>query len=400
MDERQQELVTEFCGVTGASPASAQTALASANWNLAEAVSLFFAASEEPEDDDQDMEDEASPAQPTPAQPSQPSASSSSKNAGKRPKQMTIDDLKKREEGDDDESDDEQKKQNMFAGGEKSGLAVQNPNQGGGPPDHFKNIMNKARQNHDRPKKPNEEAQPADPSNFTGRAQTLGGDDAPSQVVEDPNAAQRQRQQSLPRVTRTMHLWADGVSIDDGPLFRFDDPANQAIMDQINQGRAPLALLDVQPGQEVDLNLDPHKDENYVAPKKTYKPFGGSGQRLGSPTPGPNPSSSSATTQPAAAPATSSSTTTTPQSVNVDDSQPTIQLQIRLGDGTRLSSRFNTTHTVGDVYAFVSAASPESQQRAFALMTTFPSKELEDRSVVLGDMADFKRGGVVVQKWT
>jgi UBX domain-containing protein 1 len=32
-------------------------------------------------------------------------------------------------------------------------------------------------------------------------------------------------------------------------------------------------------------------------------------------------------------------------------------------------------------------------------MTTFPSKELEDKSVVLGDMSDFKRGGVVVQKW-
>ena len=32
-------------------------------------------------------------------------------------------------------------------------------------------------------------------------------------------------------------------------------------------------------------------------------------------------------------------------------------------------------------------------------MTTFPSKELDDKAMVLGDMSDFKRGGVVVQKW-
>ena len=93
-------------------------------------------------------------------------------------------------------------------------------------------------------------------------------------------------------------------------------------------------------------------------------------------------------------------------STSVDESQPTVSLQIRLGDGTRLQSRFNTTHTVGDVYAFVDRARPGSgagqqqQQRAYALMTTFPSKELSDRSVQLGEMAEFKRGGVVVQKWT
>jgi len=74
-------------------------------------------------------------------------------------------------------------------------------------------------------------------------------------------------------------------------------------------------------------------------------------------------------------------------------------LQIRLGDGTRLQSRFNTTHTVGDVYDFVARASPSSQAREYALMTTFPSKELTDKAQVLGDMSEFKRGGVVVQKW-
>ena len=73
---------------------------------------------------------------------------------------MTLDELKKREEHSEDEEDD--KPQDMFAGGEKSGLAVQNPGQGGsgGPADHFKNIMNQARQNRDRPAATDEQAQP------------------------------------------------------------------------------------------------------------------------------------------------------------------------------------------------------------------------------------------------
>ncbi len=160
----------------------------------------------------------------------------------------------------------------------------------------------------------------------------------------------------------------------------------------INQGRAPLELLNVEHNQEVDLQLDNQKETKYVQPTKKYKPFSGSGQRLGSPTPGiasvATPSAT-ATLQPTASP---SSTSALPI---IDDAEPTITLQIRLGDGTQMRSRFNTTHTIDDVYGFVTASTPA--QRPFVLMTTFPSKEL-DRSVVLGE--EFTRGGVVVQKWT
>lgn len=337
--------------------------------------------------------------------PSAGASSSSSQqpgrsNAGNRPKQMSFRDLQRADEEDDDEEDD--KAQDLFAGGEKSGLAVQNPDQ---PANHFRNIMNQARQNRERPPAANEEDEGAPPrrNNFTGPAQTLGGDDAPSRVIQDPQAAAgRPGRRTLPRVTRTLHLWQDGVSVDDGPLFRFDDPANAHILQEINQGRAPKSLLDVEPDQEVDLNLEPHKGENYVAPKKKYKPFSGQGQRLGSPTPGIGSSSSaSASGSAQAGPSSSSagsSATSAPQ-VSVDDSQPTLQLQIRLGDGTRLVSRFNTTHTIGDVYEFVNRASTESQSRTYVLQTTFPPTEFSDRAKVLGDIGDFKRGGVLVQKW-
>jgi UBX domain-containing protein 1 len=150
--------------------------------------------------------------------------------------------------------------------------------------------------------------------------------------------------------------------------------------------------MNVQPGQEVDVELKQH-EEKYTKPKPKYKAFSGSGQRLGSPTPGvtsesPAPSSASAT-----------SSSQEPPKPTVDESQPTVTLQVRLGDGTRLTSRFNTSATIGDVYSFVSASSPDSAARAWVLMTTFPSTELNDKDAVLGDLPDFKRGGVVVQKW-
>lgn len=210
-------------------------------------------------------------------------------------------------------------------------------------------------------------------------------------MIEDPTASIPQPPE---RVRRTLHFWADGFSVDDGELYRSDDPRNAGTLEGIRQGRAPLSIMNLKPGQDVDVVLQQH-DEKYVRPKPKYKPFSGSGQRLGSPTPLVKGQVSSA------AAATPPSQTAAPEPVkpDVDESQPTVTLQIRLGDGTRLTSRFNTSHTIGDVYQFVSAASPISQSRPWVLMTTFPSKELTDKDTQLGDLADFKRGGVVVQKW-
>jgi UBX domain-containing protein 1 len=232
-------------------------------------------------------------------------------------------------------------------------------------------------------------------THFRGAGTTLGGDDAPSRTIPDPAA---NTPAPAERAHRELHLWRDGFSVDDGALFRYDDPANARTLEMINTGHAPLHILNVEHGQEVDVEVHAHKDEDYKQPKKKYAPFGGSGQRLGSPTPGAGSSASAPmTATPSSATATAASPA--PPSVDVDAATPTITLQIRLGDGTRLQSRFNTTHTVGDVYSFVARASPASQTREYALMTTFPSKDLTDKAQVLGDMPEFKRGGVVVQKW-
>ncbi|KAF2789520.1 SEP-domain-containing protein [Melanomma pulvis-pyrius CBS 109.77] len=422
----QDALIAELAGLTGLSPTEAEQLLISGSWDIQTAATLFFEQDQAPSEDEQEpdveMAGDDEPQQPTPAPPHQPgggrtldgtyvpppasSSSAAQPSSSRQPPRQgglrTLKDLQTQggghghAHGDDDHGSDEDSKdeenQDFFAGGEKSGLAVQNPNQAANPRDHINNIIRRARQNAPRPG--GDDEPPV--TRFTGTGMTLGGDDAPSRTIPDPHAT---APQPAPRAHRELHLWRDGFSVDDGPLFRYDDPANADTLEMINNGHAPLAILNVEPGQEVDVEVHAHKDQDYVQPKKKWAPFGGSGQRLGSPTPGatstppPVPAATSSNT------AASSSTASAQSSVSVDSSVPTITLQIRLGDGSRLQSRFNTTHTVGDVYTFVNAASPTSTQRAYALMTTFPSKELTDQNQVLGDMAEFKRGGVVVQKW-
>lgn len=153
--------------------------------------------------------------------------------------------------------------------------------------------------------------------------------------------------------------------------------------------------MNVQRHQQVDVHVVQHS-EKYVATKK-YQPFSGGGHRLGSPTAVPEPVSEA----PKRPTGTGASTSQAPSNsaVQINESEPTISLQIRLGDGTRLVSRFNTFQTIGDVYSFVTASGQSNEGRNWVLMTTFPSKELQDKTQKLGDLAEFRRGGVVVQQW-
>ncbi|KKY24162.1 putative cdc48-dependent protein degradation adaptor protein [Phaeomoniella chlamydospora] len=410
------ELVAQFVQVTGSQPSEAMEYLTAHDFNIQTALADFFAEatgegdrmdSDESDDNEPIQHNHASgPAQPTSSSlygggrrlgdvsddiPVEASSSSQPRSTSRQKKPVTkkfatlgdISSSGHEGHGHDDDSDDDEVKQDFFTGGEKSGLAVHNPD------DLKKKIIEKARRAE---RKPQDEPKPR-PSNFTGTARTLGGDDTPSSVIEPPQPIPGM--QRPPRVERILHFWSDGFSIDDGELYRSDDPHNRRILEGIRQGSAPLSIMNVLPGQDVDVEIQQHEGP-YVKPKQKYKPFEGQGQRLGSPTPGVAAPSSSAA--PAVQP--SSSAESGPPKVEIDESQPAVTLQVRLGDGTRLTSRFNTTHTIGDVYSFVSAASSSSADRSWVLATTFPSKDLTDKAAALGELSDFKRGGVVVQKWT
>ncbi|MCJ1392763.1 hypothetical protein MMC18_005634 [Xylographa bjoerkii] len=404
-------LIQQFCSVTGCTASEAQHFLRNNDWDPTRAVTEYYTILEEPGgtgeqegltgDAEDDSETAAGSAgrtldgrivpQAIPTVSSQPAGPASRSQQPPKKKFATLGDLSgggaggHAGHGHDDEDDDDDEDQDFFAGGEKSALAVQNPD------DLKRKIIEKARRGGQR----SADEPPRPSTRFTGTAHTLGSDDTPSQVIEDPNA---KTSKPAVKVERRLHFWADGFSVDDGPLYRSDDPANAGILAMIKSGRAPLEIMNVQQHQEVEVKVEQHQ-ENYVAPKKKYKAFGGGGQRLGSPTPGPGTRATEPATIATTPTPTATSSPPAASAMNVDESQPTISIQIRLGDGTRLVSRFNTSHTIGDVYSFVQASSPSSQNRPWALMTTFPSKELSDKAQVLGDLPDFRRGGVVVQKW-
>ena len=200
--------------------------------------------------------------------------------------------------------------------------------------------------------------------------------------------------------TRQITLWRDGFSVEDGPLLRYDEPRNMETLRTIQDGTAPTSVLNVRFGQRVELHVAKRTGEAYVAPPpKPMKPFSGGGNRLGAPTPAAAPSASTSTPASASASAPAQqSTSEGGAKFEVDGTKPVTTLQIRLGDGTRQTARFNHDHTIGDIRNWLNAANPGMAARSYVLMTTFPSKDLADPGQTIKDAGAL--GSVVVQRWT
>ncbi|OBT68742.1 hypothetical protein VE03_02221 [Pseudogymnoascus sp. 23342-1-I1] len=401
-------LIAQFSGITGAAPQEAEQFLVSSDWDLEDAAATYYASQE-----DGAPAADAEGAAPAPAEYTgprtldgrpapesrTPTVASSSRPPRRAPRSgiATLGSIASdsaQHGHDDDDSDDpdfhdDEQPRDLFAGGEKSGLAVQDPRRND-PRNLVDEIIKKAKSQASRAES---DPTPAPPSRFHGSGITLGDSSTPSTVLPSATPA-------APPATpqrRILHLWNDGFSIEDGPLHRFDDPQNAADLAVIESGRAPIHLMNVAYDQPVDVQLNRH-EEDYKKPKTVYKPFSGGGQRLGSPVPGADTSSASAPIQSSAGPSSAQTASQTPQ-VEVDPALPTLSLRIQLANGTRLPARFNTTHSIGDVYDFIARASPDSSTRAWVVATTFPSKDHTDKSAVLGELEEFKRGGVAVQKW-
>ncbi|KAI1822602.1 hypothetical protein F4861DRAFT_513762 [Xylaria intraflava] len=400
------ELTRVFMDLTGASFDKAVEYLTASEWDTSVAVPSYFADMDEAPAGEASSSSAAPPdytgprtldGRPAPQPiPSVSGSSSSSKRPQKKKKGLaTLGSLGANDDDDSDERDASHR--DTYAGGEKSGLAVQDPNQRADTKRIIHDLLAKAKSEHQRP----EAASPAEPtssSSFRGAGQTLGGEGVESRVVPDPNArANRGRIPQGEIQERTLHLWQDGFSIDDGDLHRFDDPRNAEDLRTIRQGRAPLHLMNVRNDDPIDVRLEQH-DENYRPLPKIYRPFGGEGRRLGSPVPGEAAAASLATELLTTATSNASAATSTTPGASVDESQPTVMIRIQMPDGTRLPARFNTSQTVDDIYDFISRASPDLRAGGWVLATTFPNKDHTNKSQVISDMAEFKRGGTAVVK--
>ncbi|GAA6009592.1 hypothetical protein JCM11491_001027 [Sporobolomyces phaffii] len=318
-----------------------------------------------------------------------------------------------------DDEDDSKDPANFYTGGAKSGLSVENPDDQRGLGSHgdaIKRILQQAKEGSARREQSGFGGAAAEGSGssrvFTGNAHTLGSDETPSAFIPDPKKQDEdedeESDEELELATRSLIFWQDGFSVEDGDLLKYEE--NQELLQAIQAGRAPLALMKVRQGQPVDLQVQKRLNEKWTRqPAPPAGPWSGSGNRLGSVSPYPDLQSTSsampgafnsASSSSSAPAASGASSRAVPISTNVefevDQSQPTTRLQIRLRDGEKVVATFNHSHTVGDIRRYLNASRPGESSVNYALQTTFPSKDLEDDSITLKDAGLL--GSVVVQR--
>jgi UBX domain-containing protein 1 len=196
----------------------------------------------------------------------------------------SLSDLKKKEE-------DDSKAPEFYAGGEKSGLAIQNPD------DAWKRMQEQAQ---------------------------AGAASGP-----------------LPAGAREVTVYRNGFTVNGGTFRPSSDPLNKKFMDEMAAGRCPAELQEGAT-EPVHVAVQDKRGEDYKAPSAAGAPkgpekFAGEGQSLS------GTSSSSGV-----------AVTVDKGTVEVQEGKPKTKVQIRFHDGSRKAQEFNEDHTVGDLRSFCS----------------------------------------------
>lgn len=368
-DASHNELLTEFCSITGADEERGRFYLEASGWQLQVALSSFFDGG----DDESAMTDpvDIEPLDPSP--PTEQKKKTTKQAGGSSSRFATMSSMQQ----DPESSGDEEKGQAFYAGGsEHSGQQVL------GPPRKKKqssdnlieNMLKSAREHGAEEVSAGASSnQPKQPVVFRGTGYKLGeteGAAAPSDVVQGAPLEEQARE-----IQVVLKLWKQGFSVDDGPLRDYGDDKNKEFLDSIHRGQVPLELLRQARGGEVDLQMEDHRGEDFVPPKVKPKAFTGAGHMLGSPAPTVVDAPSAADSE--------KNESAAKNSVSINESLPTTNIQIRLGDGSRLVAKFNHSHQVSDIRNYILRARPQYSGSSFILMTTFPNKEITDESISL-----------------
>merc|ERR1719242_1799778 len=176
-----------------------------------------------------------------------------------------------------------------------------------------------------------------------------------------------------------LKMWRDGFSIDDGDIRLYNDPQHREFLQSVMKGQIPPELVKEAKGGEVHVDMEDHRDEEFVKPKVKAKPFQGTGNVLGSIAPSVAAPEASASLDPATAEKSAQ------QKVNLSEASPIANIQVRLADGSRLIVKLNHSHTVSDLRTYINTARPQFAGVAYTLLTTFPNKEItEDATTISG----------------
>uniref|UniRef100_A0A4W3I216 NSFL1 cofactor p47 n=1 Tax=Callorhinchus milii TaxID=7868 RepID=A0A4W3I216_CALMI len=310
----QQEAIREFVSVTGAAEERARLYLESAGGDLQLALGSFY---EDGGDDDVIT---------LPQPETGPGPRSTAPSDGRI---TSLRDLWHEEEDDEDEG------QRFYAGGsERSGQQIVGPpkkkNSNEVVEDLFKGAKEHGAVAVERAGRSLGESSRSKP--FGGGGYRLGA----AEGEHSPYVVGERKAESAQDVHVVLKLWKNGFSVDEGEMRNYNDPANAQFLDAIRRGEIPLELRRLARGGQVNLDMEDHRDQEFMKAKAAFKAFAGEGQKLGSATPQLVTISSPA--QQAENEAKASST------ITLNDSEATTSIQIRLADGGRLVQKFNHTH--------------------------------------------------------
>uniref|UniRef100_U5EYU9 Putative nsfl1 cofactor p47 n=1 Tax=Corethrella appendiculata TaxID=1370023 RepID=U5EYU9_9DIPT len=387
-----EQVVKEFCDITGLPEDRAKFYLESANFELQLALSSYYENDDGGEEIPTQIEklvSQGSTFDPEVSSDEDVVQKPTTKKDNKtpfpkeKPKITTLFNCNKDEDSGDS---DEEQGQAFYAGGsDRSGQQVLGPPKKNPMKNFISEIFRSAQRG-------NMETYDADEGgeNSRGSRRVFPGDgyrlgQTESDHVTIPGAGSSSNATPSNHQVVTLTLWRQGFSIDDGDLRRYEDPANKEFFECIMRGEIPKELRS-NGSKMVHLDLKDNRHEEFTRSKVAFKAFGGSGYTLGSPAPNVISASSTPST---ATPASSGSNEENEQrantELNTNSSEPLTNIQVRLADGSRLTIRANHTHSVDDIRRFVTTARPQYATSNFALLTTFPSKELTDGGQSLKD---------------
>jgi UBX domain-containing protein 1 len=191
-----------------------------------------------------------------------------------------------------------------------------------------------------------------DKQKFAGAGTTLTGNKVDAEAQAD----------QIPRCVLT--FYSDAFTVDDSAPRPYNDPANAAFLDEVNQGRVPREIR-ARLGDDVDVELIDKKGEAWKDTPKPFKAFADQGHSL---------SASSSSSSSSRAPVKGRLAT-------VDANVPTTSLRVTLQDGSKLMVKLNHSHTIADLRAHIEASKPTG--KAFELRTIAPATLLENDTLTL-----------------
>ncbi|EFX87766.1 hypothetical protein DAPPUDRAFT_42769 [Daphnia pulex] len=368
------ELVANFREVTGIDEQRARFYLESSGWQLETALASFF-------ENDGAMDRQAGDGEDEPVEvPSNQLPEPPSRGAAAVHKLVEMN----------SSSDSDEEGQAFYVGGsERSGQQVIGPPRNKGKPsgDLIGDMFKSAREHGAEVLEKGASTSTKGNQTFKGTGYRLGQSEEDTQGII-PGA----RQPEQPR-TVVLKLWKTGFSLDEGPVRDYQNPANKDFLEYIKRGEVPMELIRESRGREVHLQMEDHRTEEFISKKMRFQAFGGEGQVLGNPAPSVSQNVAASAVAPTDLAACEQKATV---ELKLVESEPASNVQIRLADGSRLIGRFNHTHTVGEVRQYITTARPQYNVQAFALLTTYPSRELKDDDVTLQDASLV--GGTIMQR--